>query len=342
MQQRLEHLRTHDSETRPSSMQQMPVILRTHRALGEGLCKPELKPELVPDLEAVRRKSVFERIGSIMTARIQGATGQDKPVPKSRATEMMVRVRRSLWLILGMLSLSLLLVVLGVYSTTRTESLNVTGYISGVILTLGLFLGLLGLHLEENRKQLLTAAIVFLSFGIIASFACLVIDAVCVVLNMDIRPLKAGRCQYYSSGSGYIYENFYTSVSCWNLNESCNMTVRSGTCYCCDLYDCANGGYLSNYYEFVGVRSCEEVFTLYILIWTLTGLNLVAFFTGILTTAVLGSIKDLGASMYFPPAEGTAASQSFPSSMTPHTESNPPPFAPLTSLLPYRIHNLSA
>lgn len=49
-----------------------------------------------------------------------------------------------------------------------------------------------------------------------------------------------------------------------------------------------------------------------------------------------------GASMYFPPAEGTAASQSFPSSMTPHTESNPPPFAPLTSLLPYRIHNLSA
>lgn len=54
-----------------------------------------------------------------------------------------------------------------------------------------------------------------------------------------------------------------------------------------------SGGYLSNYYEFVGVRSCEEVFTLYILIWTLTGLNLVAFFAGILTTAVLGSIKDL-------------------------------------------------
>lgn len=54
-----------------------------------------------------------------------------------------------------------------------------------------------------------------------------------------------------------------------------------------------SGGYLSNYYEFVGVQSCEEVFTLYILIWMLTGLNLVAFFTGILNTAVLGSIKDL-------------------------------------------------
>lgn len=49
-----------------------------------------------------------------------------------------------------------------------------------------------------------------------------------------------------------------------------------------------------------------------------------------------------GASMYFPAAEGTSASQSFPSSSTPHTVSNPPPFAPLTSLLPYRVHDLSA
>ncbi len=49
--------------------------------------------------------------------------------------EMMARVRRALWLVLGMLSLSLLVVVLGVYSTTRTESLNVTGYTSGVIVS---------------------------------------------------------------------------------------------------------------------------------------------------------------------------------------------------------------
>uniref|UniRef100_UPI0037E90467 transmembrane protein 255B n=1 Tax=Semicossyphus pulcher TaxID=241346 RepID=UPI0037E90467 len=309
-----------------------------------------------------------------MTARIQGAAGRDKPMPKSRATEMTVRVRRALCLVLGMLNLSLLLVVLGVYTTTRTESLNVTGYTSGVILTLGSFLGLLGLRLEENRKQLLTASIVFLSFGIITSFLCLVIDGVCIVLSMDMRPLTAGRCQYYSSGSGYIYENFYTSVTCLNLKESCSMTIRSGTCYCCDLYDCANGGYLSNYYEFVGVQSCEEVFTLYILIWALAGLNLVALFTGILTTAVLGSIKDMrssspvtepsestssptaplltdanthtayqlhpGASMYFPRAEVSSASQSNPSSSTLHTDSSP--YAPLTSLLSCRVHSLSA
>ncbi|KAE8295439.1 Transmembrane protein 255B [Larimichthys crocea] len=255
-----------------------------------------------------------------MTARIQGATGKDKPVPKSRATEMMVRARRALWLILGMLSLSLLLVVLGVYTTTQTESLNVSGYTSGVILTLGSFLGLLGLRLEENRKQLLTAAIVFLSFGIITSFFCVVIDGVCIVLNMDMRPLKAGRCQYYSSGSSYIYESFYTVVSCWNPKESCNMTIRSGTCYCCDLYNCANGDYLNNYYEFVGVQSCAEVFTLYILIWALTGLNLVAFFTGILTTAVLGSIKDLrSSSPVIEPSVSTASSPTAPLLMDANT-----------------------
>ncbi|XP_026232816.1 transmembrane protein 255B isoform X2 [Anabas testudineus] len=264
-----------------------------------------------------------------MTARIQGAVS--KLVPKSRETEMMVRIRRALGLVLGMLSLSVLLVVLGVYTTSQTESLNVTGYTSGVFLTLGSFLGLLGLRLEENRRQLLTAAIIFLSFGIVTSFLCVMIDGVCVVANMDMRPLKAGRCQYYSGGSSYIYENVYTSVSCWNLKESCNMTVRSGTCYCCDLYDCANGGYLSNYYEFAGVQSCGEVFTVYILIWILTGLNLVAFFTGILTTAVLGSIKGLGVSMTFPPGE--KMSQSFPSPSILHSDAKPPPFAPQSSLM---------
>uniref|UniRef100_A0A3B5M6S8 Si:dkey-283j8.1 n=1 Tax=Xiphophorus couchianus TaxID=32473 RepID=A0A3B5M6S8_9TELE len=209
-------------------------------------------------------------------------------------------VRRALWLVLSMLSLSLLLVVLGAYTTTRTESLNVTGYISGVFLT---------------------AAIVFLSFGIITSFLCLMIDGVGILFNMDVRPLKAGRCQYYSSGSKKYYSHL---VPCQNLRESCTMTVRSGTCYCCDLYNCANGDYMNNYFEFVGVQSCEEVFTLYILIWTLTGVNLVAFFTGILTAAVLGNIKYLR----FVP--------------TVLSESNPPPFNPLTTLLSQRVHGLSA
>ncbi|XP_013873614.1 transmembrane protein 255B [Austrofundulus limnaeus] len=233
-----------------------------------------------------------------MTAIIQGAARREqKTSTMKRAAGVRMRIRRALWLVLGMLSLSVLLVVLGVYTTTRTQSLSVTGFASGVILTLGSFLGLLGLLLDENRKHLLTAAIVFLSIGIITSFLCLVIDGVCIALNMDIGPLKAGRCQYYSSGSSYSYENFYTTVPCRSLKESCSMSIRSGTCYCCDLYDCANGDYLNKYYEFVGVRSCEDVFTLYVLIWTLASLNLVAFFTGTLTTAVLGSVKFLGASV---------------------------------------------
>uniref|UniRef100_A0A3B4A734 Uncharacterized protein n=1 Tax=Periophthalmus magnuspinnatus TaxID=409849 RepID=A0A3B4A734_9GOBI len=182
----------------------------------------------------------------------------------------MVRLRRALWLALSMLSLSLLLVALGIYTTTLTETVSVSGYASGIIIT---------------------AAIVFLSFGIITSVLCLMIDGASIAFNMDMRPLRAGRCQYYSGGNGYLYENYYTTVSCWSLEETCNITVRSGTCYCCDLYGCAIGGYLNNYYEFVGVHSCHDVFTLYFLIWSLTGLNLMAFFMGILTTAVLGSIK---------------------------------------------------
>ncbi|XP_049339214.1 transmembrane protein 255B isoform X3 [Astyanax mexicanus] len=201
--------------------------------------------------------------------------------------------RKALQLVSGMLSLSLLIVALGIYTSTRTESLSITGYASGAILAFGSFLGVLGLCLEENRKQLLIAAIVFLSVGILTSFLCLIVDGVFILLNIDMRPMKAGRCQFYTSGNSYIYENYYATVPCQGLTESCSLKVRSGTCYCCDLYDCANGGYLNNYYEFVGVRSCEDILNLYILIWVLTLLNLLAFILAIMTTAVLGSIKDL-------------------------------------------------
>ncbi|XP_072551304.1 transmembrane protein 255B isoform X3 [Salminus brasiliensis] len=267
--------------------------------------------------------------------------------------------RKALQLVSGMLSLSLLIVALGIYTSTRTESLSITGYASGAILAFGSFLGVLGLCLEENRKQL------------------------------DMRPVKAGRCQFFTSGNSYIYENYYASVQCQGLTESCSLKVRSGTCYCCDLYDCANGGYLNNYYEFVGVQSCEDILSLYILIWVLTLLNLLAFILAILTTAVLGSIKDLvrerpreiqslirkslvsslslshdssivssptaplltdhntqsaqqlypKASLYVSPAGSgapAADSQSGHLETQTNTEPNPPPFAPLYNLLPYK------
>lgn len=79
-----------------------------------------------------------------------------------------------------MLGLSLVLVALGVYTATRAENLTVSGYVSGVMvgglsssgrrtqwliftlwswvqLTLGSFLALLGLGLEENRHQLVSS-----------------------------------------------------------------------------------------------------------------------------------------------------------------------------------------
>ncbi|KAJ8256881.1 hypothetical protein COCON_G00190330 [Conger conger] len=307
----------------------------------------------------------------------RGTTEGVKPTETPSSADMMKRrKRKSLWLVVGMLCLALLIVAVGIYSTTRTGSLSVTGYASGIILAFGSFLGVLGLCLEENRKQLLVAAIVFLSFGIVTSFFCMVVDGVFILFSIDTRPLRAGRCQFYTSGKGYIYENYYASVPCQGLEESCNMKVRSGTCYCCDLYNCANGGYLNNHYEFVGVGSCQEVLSLYILIWVLTLLNLLAFILGILTTAVLGGIKDMkghtvspgGGSPHavlrprdsivlsptaplLPDPAGhalypstslyftpTAGTESSQSGLsdTPRLDPHPPPFAPLYSLLPYK------
>ncbi|XP_041127201.1 transmembrane protein 255B-like [Polyodon spathula] len=232
---------------------------------------------------------------------MQSAQKQNSSQPNpSRSDLINRRKKKATWLVASLLLLSFLIIALGIFTTTRTESVSVTGYGSGIIFAFGSFLGILGLFLEENRKQLLIAAILFLSLGIIASFFCLVVDGVFIVLNIDLRPLQAGRCQYYTSGHSYLYENYFASVPCQGLTESCSLKVRSGTCYCCDLYDCANGGYLNNHYEYVGVRSCQEVLSLYVMIWLLTALNLTAFFLGILATAVLGSIKDVKGSAVRP------------------------------------------
>ncbi|XP_057204282.1 transmembrane protein 255B isoform X5 [Triplophysa rosa] len=249
--------------------------------------------------------------------------------PHTVTDSVVMRRRKAQWLVSVMLCLSLVIVVLGIYTSTRTESVSITGYTSGII---------------------------------------------------DVRPLRAGRCQFYNSGNSYIYENYYATVPCQGLTEACSMKVRSGTCYCCDLYDCANGGYLNSYYEFVGVQSCQDVLSLYVLLWVLTVLNLLGFVTGILTTAVLGSIKDMRsggvcpdvprwggssllsfeggncssptapllmeassqighqlyprASLYISPASAGSSVQQTGSSYTSHTQTNPPPFAPLYNLLP--------
>ncbi|XP_051874193.1 transmembrane protein 255B isoform X2 [Pristis pectinata] len=205
----------------------------------------------------------------------------------------MKRKKRAIWLSSILLLLSLLITAVGIFTATRTENISVIGYASGIILAFGSFLALLGLFLDENRKQLLVAAIIFLSFGVIGAFFCVIVDGVFTAINIDLRPLHAGRCQYYTSGHNFIYENYLTSVPCQSLTESCDLKVRSNTCYCCDLYNCASGDYLNNYFEFAGVKNCQEVHMVYIMIWLVTALNVSAFLLGIITTAILGSFKNM-------------------------------------------------
>ncbi|XP_023677668.1 transmembrane protein 255B [Paramormyrops kingsleyae] len=280
------------------------------------------------------------------------------------------RKRKASGLVLAMFSLSLIIVTLGVYSATRTENVSIAGYIPGVVVSgiyariyinhvcmclnkhkkqnsrtlvvtcvgsyLCIFFGVLGLFLRENRKQLLVASIVSLFF--------LVIDGVFLLFRFDMRPLKAGRCKFYTCGNDYIYENYYSQVPYQGLMESCHMSVRSGTCHCCDQYNCANGGYLNHHYQFVGVQSCQDVLLLYRAMWILIVLYLVAFGLGVFTAAVLGGIKD---QKYCSITKGTGRQPSAPCPRQyrphlPHCPPAVPPHPPPHQSSPFNIwHHLA-
>ncbi|NWS22300.1 T255B protein, partial [Pachyramphus minor] len=107
------------------------------------------------------------------------------------------------------------------------------------------------------------------------------------------RPLYNKRCQFYSSGIGFLYDAYQTEVTCHTLNSKCQLKVKSNTCYCCDLYNCENSDQSSSYYEFLGVSSCQDVVHLYRLLWSSTVLNIIGLFLGIITAAILGAFKDM-------------------------------------------------
>ncbi|EHB01160.1 Protein FAM70B [Heterocephalus glaber] len=148
------------------------------------------------------------------------------------------RKRTSLWFVGSLLLVSILILTVGLAATTRTENVTVGGYYPGIILGFGSFLGIIGIHLVENRRQMLVAAIVFISFGVVAAFCCAVVDSVFAARHMELRPLNMGRCQFYSSRTGYLYDIYQTEVTCHSLTGRCQLKVRSNTCYCCDLYTC--------------------------------------------------------------------------------------------------------
>ncbi|XP_016099900.1 transmembrane protein 255A-like isoform X1 [Sinocyclocheilus grahami] len=244
-----------------------------------------------------------------------GLNAQGSGIPISDAMgSFKRRKRKSIIVTVMLLIVSILILVFGLAATTRTQNITVGGYYPGVILGFGSFLGIIGAHLIENKRQMLVASIVFISFGVVAAFCCAIVDGVFAARHIDLRPLYAGRCEYYSSGTAFDLD-----VHCQTASRvSCNLRVKSNTCYCCDLYNCGKEHPLmglqnkdvlkkfrkssmvwnrvelrGGYHEYTEVRSCQDVVHLYHLLWSATILNIVALFLGIITAAVLGGFKDM-------------------------------------------------
>ncbi|XP_068596598.1 transmembrane protein 255A [Brachionichthys hirsutus] len=255
--------------------------------------------------------------------------------------------RQSIIVTVMLLIVSVLILIFGLAATTRTQNITVGGYYPGFILGFGSFLGIIGTHLIENKRQMLVASIVFISFGVVAAFCCAIVDGVFATRHIDLRPLYAGRCDYHSSETASDRD-----VPCQTSSRtSCNLRVKSNTCYCCDLYNCGRehplmglqnkdvlkkfrkSSMISNrveviggYHEYTDVKSCQDVVHLHHLLWAATILNIVALFLGIITAAVLGGFKDMS-----PSAASAGASET--EAITAAAPSEPPP--PTTSINSY-------
>ncbi|KAM4597257.1 transmembrane protein 255B [Fundulus diaphanus] len=203
------------------------------------------------------------------------------------------RGKTALWVTLSLLTLALVVLTIGLISATRTDNVPVSGYYPGITLSFGAFLGIVGIHLVENRRPMLVAAIIFISIGVIASFFCAIVDGIIASEFIDIRPLQEDMCDYYSSGSAYVFDNYYNEVTCRSFNKACKLKLRSNTCYCCYLYNCDNPEYYPHYYQFTGVGSCWDVIHLHRLLWASVVLNVIALFLGIIDAAILGAYKDM-------------------------------------------------
>ncbi|XP_066504691.1 transmembrane protein 255A isoform X2 [Hoplias malabaricus] len=222
-----------------------------------------------------------------------GQTPPASGIPVSDTAGSFKRRKRKSIIVTAMLFVvSILILVFGLAATTRTQNITVGGYYPGVILV---------------------ASIVFISFGVVAAFCCAIVDGVFAARHIDLRPLYAGRCEYYSSVASFDHD-----VQCQTARVSCKLRVRSNTCYCCDLYNCGKEHPLlglqskdvlkkfrkstmiwnrvelrGGYHEYTEVQSCQDVVHLYHLLWSATILNVIALFLGIITAAVLGGFKDM-------------------------------------------------
>nr|XP_033801207.1 transmembrane protein 255A [Geotrypetes seraphini]XP_033801208.1 transmembrane protein 255A [Geotrypetes seraphini] len=214
-------------------------------------------------------------------------------VPPDSTGSFNRRRRNSLFVTVTLLIVSILILAVGLAATTKTQNVTVGGYYPGLILGVGSFLGLIGANLIENKRQMLVASIAFISFGVIAAFCCAIVDGVFAARHLDLRPIYAGRCQYFSKATR-PYTDHTTEVVCQlPLRGPCTIKIKANTCYCCDLYNCGRMGTSGQYYEYVDVSSCEDVIHLYHLLWSATILNIVGLFLGIITAAVLAGFRDM-------------------------------------------------
>ncbi|XP_068431932.1 transmembrane protein 255B-like [Clinocottus analis] len=209
------------------------------------------------------------------------------------AVHYLRRRKAALWVTVSLLALALVVLAVGLISATRTDNVPVAGYYSGIILSFGAFLGIVGIHLVENRRPMLVAAIIFVSIGVIASFFCAIVDGIIASEFIDIRPLQEDMCDFYASGAGYAYDSYYTEVTCRSFDKACKLKLRSNTCYCCYLYNCASTEFHTQYYAFTGVSDCSDVIHLHRLLWASVVLNVLSLFLGIIAAAMLGAYKDM-------------------------------------------------
>uniref|UniRef100_A0A672HH44 Transmembrane protein 255B n=1 Tax=Salarias fasciatus TaxID=181472 RepID=A0A672HH44_SALFA len=149
--------------------------------------------------------------------------------PPRRSWTLLRRRKTALWVTVSLLALALLVFAIGLISATRTDNVPVAGYYPGITLSFGAFLGIVGIHLVENRRPMLVASIIVISIGVAASFFCAIADGIIASEFIDIRPLEEDMCDFYASGSGYAYDSYYTEVMIFSGNVLCfmNFTVQT-------------------------------------------------------------------------------------------------------------------
>ncbi|KAI4539035.1 hypothetical protein MG293_011302 [Ovis ammon polii] len=221
------------------------------------------------------------------------------PVPGPLAlldtTGFVRRKKTALWFVGALLVVSASILTVGLAATTRTENVTVGGYYPGIILGFGAFLGIIGINLVENRKQMLVAAIVFISFGVVAAFCCAVVDGVFAARHIEPRPLMAGRCQFHSSGAGYLHDVHQVEVraGAHSLSDPRPVSWGHGPVLApVSLLRLTTARSPTVYHEFVGVGACRDALHLYWLLWASAVLNVLGLLLGVVTAAILGAFKD--------------------------------------------------